>query len=412
MVHDAELSFVRKILENFRLKSVLITKDTNDTSELDMGLRKLLGFERDYQQSFGFLKEKIKPNVIYKYADIFRCTYIFLLLPDTEFHAVMLIGPYTTSRIDKKVLMEFMEKYEIPPQSVGTLEKYFHNIPFFETDTPLFVLLNTFGERIWGGMERVSFETVEQGVIPDKDSAVVHGSTFEKADALLRMQAVEERYERENELLKAVARGLTHKVELLAGDLSMEHYEKRADDPIRNLQNYSIIMNTLLRKAVEDASVHPLYIDRLSSDFGHKIELLTSLESGKRLQREMLHRYCLLVKNHSMKGYSLLVRKVITCVDSDLTADLSLNAMAESLNVNASYLSALFKKETGRTLTEYVNSRRIRYGIFLLHSTTLQIQTIAQYCGIPDVNYFTKMFKKRVGKTPKEYRENFLHGTK
>jgi len=35
----------------------------------------------------------------------------------------------------------------------------------------------------------------------------------------------------------------------------------------------------------------------------------------------------------------------------------------------------------------------------------MQIQTIAQYCGIPDVNYFTKLFKRNVGKTPKEYRQ-------
>ena len=36
----------------------------------------------------------------------------------------------------------------------------------------------------------------------------------------------------------------------------------------------------------------------------------------------------------------------------------------------------------------------------------MQIQTIAQYCGIPDVNYFTKTFKKYIQQTPKEYREN------
>ena len=46
--------------------------------------------------------------------------------------------------------------------------------------------------------------------------------------------------------------------------------------------------------------------------------------------------------------------------------------------------------------------------IFLLNSTSMQIQTIALYCGIPDVNYFTKTFKKYIGKTPREYRDNIL----
>jgi transcriptional regulator GlxA family with amidase domain len=41
----------------------------------------------------------------------------------------------------------------------------------------------------------------------------------------------------------------------------------------------------------------------------------------------------------------------------------------------------------------------------LLESTNLQIQTIAMHCGIIDVQYFSKIFKKHIGKTPKEYRE-------
>ncbi|MDF2513281.1 MAG: AraC family transcriptional regulator, partial [Herbinix sp.] len=97
-------------------------------------------------------------------------------------------------------------------------------------------------------------------------------------------------------------------------------------------------------------------------------------------------------------------------IDMDLTADLSLNAISEELNVNASYLSNLFKKEIGSTLTEYVNRKRVEHGILLLNSTKLQIQTIAQYCGIPDLNYFTKIFKKNIGKTPREYRTDILQG--
>ena len=79
------------------------------------------------------------------------------------------------------------------------------------------------------------------------------------------------------------------------------------------------------------------------------------------------------------------------------------------LNVNASYLSKLFKKETGITLTEYVAKKRIEQAAFLLTSTNLQIQTVAQNCGIYDVNYFTKLFKKHTGKTPKEYRESTIN---
>ena len=119
----------------------------------------------------------------------------------------------------------------------------------------------------------------------------------------------------------------------------------------------------------------------------------------------MVHKYCLLVKNHSLKGYSPLVQQVLTNIDIDLTADLSLKTQAKLLNVSAGHLSSLFTKEMGVTLTEYVNRKRTAYGILLLNTTSMKIQTIAQHCGIPDVNYFTKLFKKFYEKTPKEYRE-------
>ena len=107
-----------------------------------------------------------------------------------------------------------------------------------------------------------------------------------------------------------------------------------------------------------------------------------------------------------MKHFSPPVQKAIIYIDSDLTANLSLSAIAEAQNVSASYLSWLFKQETGETLTDHVNKKRINLATKLLETTNLQIQTIAQYCGILDVQYFSKVFKKYVGKSPKEYRES------
>ena len=223
-------------------------------------------------------------------------------------------------------------------------------------------------------------------------------------EPFLSIQVLENRYAIENKLMQAVSQGQPNKADSILSSLSLSALEERTPDLLRNLKNYSIILNTLLRKAAEAGSGHPLHIDKLSAEFARKIELLNSKESVFKLQRDMIHKYCLLVKNHSMKSYSLLVQKVITQIDLDLTADLSLKTQAKLQNVNASYLSSLFKKETGMTLTEYVNKKRIDQAIFLLNSTSMQIQTIAQYCGIPDVNYFTKTFKSAFGMTPKDYR--------
>ena len=118
-----------------------------------------------------------------------------------------------------------------------------------------------------------------------------------------------------------------------------------------------------------------------------------------------LRRFCLLVKQHSLSKYSYYVGQTITLVQFDLTADLRLKTIAEKLNVNASYLSSLFHREYGCTMTEFINKQRIDRSVALLRLTTKPVQEIAVECGIQDVNYFIKLFKKQTGFTPSRYRE-------
>ena len=163
-------------------------------------------------------------------------------------------------------------------------------------------------------------------------------------------------------------------------------------------------MNTLLRKAAEDGGVHPVYIDRTSSKFAVRIELMQDINACSSLMREMFSSYCRLVYKHSIKRYSPIVQKTILVIDSDISAELSLKTLAQKQCISSGYLASLFKKETGKTVSEYIKDRRIEHAIYLLTTTHLQIQTIALHCGIIDVQYFSKVFKKKTGKNPKEFR--------
>jgi YesN/AraC family two-component response regulator len=93
-------------------------------------------------------------------------------------------------------------------------------------------------------------------------------------------------------------------------------------------------------------------------------------------------------------------------IDSDLSAELSLHPLAAHQGISDGYLSMIFKKETGKTVSEYIREKRIQHAMHLLSTTHLQIQTIALHCGIMDVQYFSKIFKKQTGKTPLEYRKS------
>lgn len=332
--------------------------------------------------------------------------YLFFRLPDTEQPEFMLIGPYVLTEISQKMVLETAEYISLPEEHYHRLQQFLIGLPRIYDESVLLSMLNVFGERIWGSIDNFRLQDENSRITNDfsAEGYAQYDEEYEEPQQLMKI--LEERYNEENSLIQAVARGQTHKAEAFVNGFNIQGIEHRIPDRLRNVKNYMIILNTLLRKAAESADVHPIHIDKLSSEFAHRIEQLTSESGMNTLSREMVRKYCLLVTNHSMKDYSLLVRKVLTQIDLDLTADLSLKVQAKALGVNASYLSTLFKKETGKTLTEYVNGKRIEYAIFLLNSTQLQIQAIAQYCGISDVNYFTRLFKTAVGKTPKEYRDS------
>lgn len=409
MHYEAELTFLQKLLKNFYITTNIIDPMSKCIPEFDLGLRRMINAETDYHKFFTSKSNLSTANTIYRVQDKFFCNYICFQLPDVEKSpSYFIIGPYTNRNITNTLLFHLAERLSLSPQQFKQLQKYYTNLITVTDEDTLFSIITTFGECLWGSLENFSVETIDNHISDSVEPIATRPDFHEPEEAFLTMQILEKRYESENQLIHAVSQGLIHKAEMAMMNNNFYTLEQRFSDPVRNIKNYCIIMNTLLRKGAEQGLVHPLHIDSLSSRFARKIEQITSPESGQALQKEMIHKYCLLVKNHSMKGFSLLVQKVVTRIDSDLTADLSLKTHAKLLNINASYLSTLFKKETGMTLTDYVNKKRIDNAVFLLNSTNLQIQSVAQYCGIPDVNYFTKLFKKYIGKTPKEYKSELL----
>ncbi|MBR4857615.1 MAG: helix-turn-helix domain-containing protein [Clostridia bacterium] len=404
MFYSSELAFFRRVLANQHIDSYLISENSPLPDNIDKGLRNFFELNENYNKIFSEPWKRMKPNTVYRATDKFFCSYVSFLLPDA-LNTVLIAGPYTAFEITRTMILEAAEQNSFPAQTVSQITKYYGNIPVINDESHLYALLNSLAEVMWGSSTNYSVETITDQFDETFSADSLHAFKAKSDDALLSIQLLEERYDAERKMMQAVSQGKAHIVEQIFSHASMNSLEKRTDDPIRNLKNYLIISNTLLRKSAEMGSVHPFYIDSVSTEFAQRIETVRSQHDSIELIKEMVRKYCKLVKKHSSKDYSLLVQKVITIIDADLTADLSLKRFSSLLNVNASYLSSLFKKETGKNLTEYVAEKRIKNAAYLLTSTNLQIQTIAQHCGIYDVNYFAKTFKKITGKTPKEYRK-------
>lgn len=99
------------------------------------------------------------------------------------------------------------------------------------------------------------------------------------------------------------------------------------------------------------------------------------------------------------------IREIKKYIEKNYMDEISLGHLAELVDMNASYLSSVFKKETGMTYSEYLILCRVKQASRLLVETNLSISEIAHRSGYQDARYFSKQFSKQVGLKPSEYRK-------
>lgn len=387
MDYENELRFLQRLLGRLNVQMLRFAPDS--PPEVDLGLRRLAGLP-PFPAVSGF-----EPQTVYLATDGLACRYAGALLPGGA--EALLLGPYLEGEMRDEAIIPLLDRLRLPPRLLPALRRYYCSLAQLR-DGVMEAIVTALGEALFGGPDAFSLQHLDLAAAPVAEPAVVQST--EPFEARL----LEERYAYEGRLLRAVSLGRTQEALRLIAMAGSSAMESRTPDPLRNFKNYAIIMNTLLRKAAEEGNVHPVHIDGLSRQFALRIKGLRSAAQARRLFLSMVKAYCELVNAHAMPYHSAPVRDVILCVDADLTADLSLRALSQQLNVSPGYLSLLFRRETGKTLTDYVARRRIDRAAYLLASTDLQVQAVGAHCGIPDPNYFCKTFKRYMGKTPRDYR--------
>ncbi len=90
----------------------------------------------------------------------------------------------------------------------------------------------------------------------------------------------------------------------------------------------------------------------------------------------------------------------IKYVNAHLTEKLSLQEVSAAVNLSKEYISALFKKEMGKTLTDYINERKMMLAVEMIRNEELPLSEIANSLGYGNYTYFIRVFKKYMGEPP------------
>lgn len=99
-----------------------------------------------------------------------------------------------------------------------------------------------------------------------------------------------------------------------------------------------------------------------------------------------------------------VVYKIMRYIRGNYHRKITLDDIACQVYLSRSYISSLFKEETGSSLTAYINHVRIEQSKRLLADDSISLVDIAGMCGFEDQSYFTKVFKRETGMPPNRYR--------
>jgi YesN/AraC family two-component response regulator len=106
--------------------------------------------------------------------------------------------------------------------------------------------------------------------------------------------------------------------------------------------------------------------------------------------------------------YSPLTKKIMGHIHSDISQKITLEEIGKLTFFSPIYCDSVFKKETGRSIIDYVLDRRIDEAKRLLLEGTMTLAQISEALGFNDYNYFSRVFKKRSGYSPTAYRRLVL----
>ena len=124
-----------------------------------------------------------------------------------------------------------------------------------------------------------------------------------------------------------------------------------------------------------------------------------------REKEKMVNAFCQEILSHKNHQYSNLVSNAMHYIEHHYSQNLTVRQLADELNVNINRLISVFQTETGRTPGNYIQNVRLTQASHLLSNTDLSVQNISTMVGIPDANYFIKLFKREYSMTPNQYRK-------
>lgn len=175
-------------------------------------------------------------------------------------------------------------------------------------------------------------------------------------------------------------------------------------DPIRNVKYLFVANITLQTRFAIEGGLDGETAYNTSDLYIRKMDLCQSVEEVMELHKEMCEYFTSRMSNLSRERvFSKPVVQSINYIESHLHVPIRIHDLSDAVSLNPTYLSTVFKKETGRTIADYIVHRRIETACTMLRYSDYSASQISEILAFSSQSYFISCFKRVKGMTPYEF---------
>ncbi len=388
---------LKNVLQDaFGVQTVLLKPPYTEFEKIDMGMRALVWTDYDIDNFDMFISDKLPKYRILIVKSNLGFYNIMVTFQGTRQPEFISVGPFRDNELSANYFTRILKDSHIAPADIQNIKHLYERMPLAQVDTVLNVARHI--------IENFIPEFAE--VVPE----MIHFAGQEKQAninaELLNAYSAEYAVKYKDMLfqfLHYISRGDNRRAKESLHMLSKESMLFKH----KNMKEYKAILqflNNYCHLALLHTSVHPLYILKQTESIKLKIEEETSFARLEQMMNEICHKYCLLVKNYANQECSRLTKEVMEYIQLHLEEELSLSYLAEHFNKNASVLSNTFSKDKGISITAYIQQTRVQAALKLFNTTKLTVSEVATLVGYQDFSYFSKVFSKHTGCSPRAYK--------
>lgn len=172
------------------------------------------------------------------------------------------------------------------------------------------------------------------------------------------------------------------------------------------LKSLALELVVVMSRAAVEAGADPAGVLGCNFESATALAGLSDEEEVSRWLSGMLERVMDAIRDNRQFPNAVLLGRAVAYMEEHLAEPLDRDSVARAAGLSGSHFSRLIKEKTGRTFTDLMAQYRVDHAKAMLRRTGKSLIQIALECGFEDQNYFSRVFKRYTGSTPRAYRES------